>query len=129
MRFPLFFRRHEFRPDSGGDGRYRGGPGGELELAIETAEPAVGNTAGDGVKYGACGMLGGQDGEPHRYVLQSSGRRIARSRPRRPASCSGPADVMRRTRAAAAAGAIRPGGARRSGTRDVAAWLRDGPGL
>ena len=57
-RFPLFFKRHEFRPDSGGDGRFRGGPGGLLELAIETDEPALGNTAGDGVRHGACGMLG-----------------------------------------------------------------------
>ena len=73
VRFPLHFRRHEFRPDSGGDGRHRGGPGGELELVIETAEPAVGNTAGDGVKYGACGLLGGADGTPHRYWLQSQG--------------------------------------------------------
>jgi N-methylhydantoinase B len=71
VRFPLFFKRHEFRPDSGGDGKHRGGPGGELELAIETAVPAVGNTAGDGVKYGACGMVGGQDGLPHRYWLTS----------------------------------------------------------
>ena len=63
VRFPLFFRRHEFRPDCGGDGRYRGGPGGELEMVIETAEPAVANTAGDGVRHGACGMLGGADGE------------------------------------------------------------------
>ena len=38
------------------------------------AEPAVGNTAGDGVKYGACGLLGGEDGKPHRYWLQSAGR-------------------------------------------------------
>jgi N-methylhydantoinase B len=38
------------------------------------AEPAVGNTAGDGVKYGACGILGGQNGKPHRYVLRSSER-------------------------------------------------------
>jgi len=74
VRFPLHFRRHEFRPDSGGEGRHRGGPGGELELVIETAEPAVGNTAGDGVKYGACGLLGGKDGKPHRYWLQSAGR-------------------------------------------------------
>jgi N-methylhydantoinase B len=73
VRFPLFFRRHEFRPGSGGDGRYRGGPGGELEMVIETAEPAVGNTAGDGVKYGAAGMLGGKDGAPHHYWLQSAG--------------------------------------------------------
>lgn len=70
VRFPLFFKRHEFRPDSGGDGRYRGGPGGILEMVVETAEPAVGNTAGDGVKYGACGLLGGSDGAPHRYWLE-----------------------------------------------------------
>jgi N-methylhydantoinase B len=74
VRFPLFFRRHEFRPDSGGDGRYRGGPGAELEMVIETAQPAVANTAGDGVKYGACGLLGGVDGKPHTYWLQSDGR-------------------------------------------------------
>ncbi len=74
MRFPLFFRRHEFRPDSGGEGQYRGGPGCSLELAVEIAEPARGNTAGDGVKYGACGILGGADGLPHRYVLHSEGR-------------------------------------------------------
>jgi N-methylhydantoinase B len=74
VRFPLFFRRHEFRPDSGGDGMYRGGPGCDLEFAVEVAEPAVANTAGDGVKYGACGIQGGRDGAPHRYVLRSAGR-------------------------------------------------------
>jgi N-methylhydantoinase B len=74
VRFPLFFRRHEFRPDSGGDGRHRGGPGAELEMAVEVAEPAVANTAGDGVLHGACGMLGGEDGKPHRYVLRSAGQ-------------------------------------------------------
>ncbi len=77
VRFPLFFRRHEFRPDSGGDGRYRGGPGAELEMTIETEQPAVANTAGDGIKYGACGLLGGHDGMPHNYWLQS--RRPPRS--------------------------------------------------
>ena len=74
VRFPLHFRRHEFRPDSGGDGRHRGGPGGELELVLETREPALANTAGDGIKYGACGLAGGEDGRPHRYWLQSAGR-------------------------------------------------------
>ena len=34
-RFPLFFRRHEFRPDSGGDGEYRGGPGSLLDIATD----------------------------------------------------------------------------------------------
>jgi N-methylhydantoinase B len=74
VRFPLFFRRHEFRPDSGGAGKYRGGPGGVVEMVVETAEPAVGNTAGDGVRYGACGILGGADGMPHRYTLHSEGQ-------------------------------------------------------
>jgi len=71
VRFPLFFKRHEFRPDSGGDGRFRGGPGGIVEMVVETVEPALANTAGDGVVYGACGILGGADGAPHRYVLYS----------------------------------------------------------
>ncbi len=71
VRFPLFFKTHEFRPDSGGAGQYRGGPGGVVEMVVETEEPAIGNTAGDGVKYGACGILGGEDGLPHRYLLHS----------------------------------------------------------
>ncbi|TMK07969.1 MAG: hydantoinase B/oxoprolinase family protein [Alphaproteobacteria bacterium] len=71
VRFPLFFKTHEFRTDSGGAGRYRGGPGGIVEMTVETAEPAVGNTAGDGVKHGACGILDGTDGLPHRYTLYS----------------------------------------------------------
>jgi N-methylhydantoinase B len=74
VRFPLFFKRHEFRPDSGGDGRYRGGPGGELEFVVETKEPASANTAGDGVRHGACGMSGGADGKPHHYRLVSRGK-------------------------------------------------------
>ena len=73
VRFPLFFRRHEFRPDSGGEGQYRGGVGGELELELETKEPALANTAGEGIKYGACGLFGGSDGRPHSYWLQSAG--------------------------------------------------------
>ena len=38
------------------------------------AGSAVGNTAGDGVRYGACGILGGADGVPHRYMLYSNGQ-------------------------------------------------------
>ena len=43
-------------------------------MVVETEEPAIGNTAGDGVRYGACGILGGGDGAPHRYTLYSEGR-------------------------------------------------------
>jgi N-methylhydantoinase B len=74
VRFPLFFRSHEFRPDSGGDGRYRGGVGASMQLVVEIDRPARANTAGDGVRHGACGLFGGEDGLPHRYVLRSRGR-------------------------------------------------------
>ena len=69
-RFPLFFAHHEFRPGSGGEGQYRGGLGAELDLRIETAGEARANTAGDGVRHGAAGMLGGEDGAPHHYTLR-----------------------------------------------------------
>ena len=49
VRFPFLFASHEYRPDSGGDGQFRGGTGGIVEMVIETDKPAVGNTAGDGV--------------------------------------------------------------------------------
>jgi N-methylhydantoinase B len=74
VRFPFLFRRHEFRPDSGGDGEYRGGPGGILELVAELAEPARANTAGDGVRHPAVGIQGGHDGLPHRYTLHRAGQ-------------------------------------------------------
>ena len=70
-RFPLFFTRHEFRPDSGGAGKFRGGVGSILELRAETTEPAKANTAGEGVTYAPYGLLGGKDGLPHRYRLIS----------------------------------------------------------
>ncbi|MFC4946728.1 hydantoinase B/oxoprolinase family protein [Pseudonocardia sp. GCM10023141] len=72
-RFPLFFEQHEFRPDSFGDGEFRGGAGSVLRLVMETAEPAVANTAGEGVRHPSYGMLGGCDGLPHRYRLLSKG--------------------------------------------------------
>ncbi|MEM6495941.1 MAG: hydantoinase B/oxoprolinase family protein [Pseudomonadota bacterium] len=72
-RFPLYFRRHEFRPDSGGDGRFAGGCGCDLEMILETDEPAVANVAGDGLRHGARGMLGGDDGAPHDYRMQAPG--------------------------------------------------------
>ena len=76
-RFPFLFLHHEYRPDSAGDGQFRGGTGGDLEMVVETAKPAVGNTAGDGIRHGARGMLGGEAGKPHHYVL----KRAATGRP------------------------------------------------
>lgn len=74
VRFPLHFRKHELRPGSGGDGQFRGGAGVDLDLEMRTTTPSVGNTAGDGIRHGAAGMLGGSDGKPHHYVLHSEGK-------------------------------------------------------
>ncbi len=73
VRFPLHFRLHEFRAGSGGDGQFRGGLGVSLDLVLETTKSALGNTAGEGTRHGPCGMLGGEDGAPHRYRLISEG--------------------------------------------------------
>ncbi|MBT5080204.1 MAG: hydantoinase B/oxoprolinase family protein [Rhodospirillaceae bacterium] len=74
-RFPLYFRRHEYRANSGGSGRYTGGAGVDLDLEVETATPCKVNAAGDGARHGAAGMLGGEDGAPHRYLLRAPGKR------------------------------------------------------
>ena len=71
-RFPLHFAKHEFRQDSAGDGQFRGGAGVELELVVETKQPALANTAGDGIKYGSRGMVGGRDSKPHSYALHKT---------------------------------------------------------
>ena len=73
MRFPLTFEHHEFRAGSGGDGRHRGGVGAVLRLRVDVREPAVANTAGDGVRHAPYGLFGGKDGLPHRYRLLSRG--------------------------------------------------------
>jgi N-methylhydantoinase B len=73
-RFPLTFEHHEFRADSAGDGRHRGGVGATLRLRVDVTEPAVANTAGDGVRHTPYGLFGGGDGQPHRYRLLSKGK-------------------------------------------------------
>jgi len=74
VRFPIFFQRHEFRPNSGGAGQFRGGAGSVMEMRMEIAEPARANTAGDGVRHAPYGLRGGGDGLTHRYRLLSRGR-------------------------------------------------------
>ncbi len=73
-RFPLFLKHHEFRPDSGGMGKFRGGVGSVLTMRVEITEPAKANTAGDGVRHAPYSLFGGEDGLPHRYRLISRER-------------------------------------------------------
>jgi N-methylhydantoinase B len=72
-RFPLVFEAHEYRPGSAGDGRHRGGYGGDMRLRVEAEGITHANTAGEGVVHGARGIGGGQDGAPHDYTLQAPG--------------------------------------------------------
>jgi N-methylhydantoinase B len=93
-RFPLHFVHHEFRPGSGGDGQFRGGLGVALDLILETAKPALGNTAGDGARYAPCGMLGGTDGVPHAYRLLSAGQKPRVLRTKEVGIVIGPGDCL-----------------------------------
>jgi N-methylhydantoinase B len=68
-RFPLVFETHEYRPGSAGEGRYRGGYGGDMRLRVEAEGLTNANTAGEGVVHGARGIGGGLDGAPHDYTL------------------------------------------------------------
>lgn len=72
-RFPLVFETHEYRAGSAGEGKYRGGYGGDMRLRVEAVGNCIANTAGEGVVHGARGMLGGSDGAPHDYTLLPSG--------------------------------------------------------
>lgn len=72
-RFPLVFETHEYRPGSAGDGRFRGGYGGDMRLRVESVGKTVANMAGEGIVHGARGMLGGHDGAPHDYTLLAPG--------------------------------------------------------
>ena len=72
-RFPLFVVNHELRPDSAGDGQWRGGLGAVCEIIYEGEGEAKMNTAGDGVIVPPFGLFGGSSGLPHRYSLVSNG--------------------------------------------------------
>ncbi|MBT5663818.1 MAG: hydantoinase B/oxoprolinase family protein [Rhodospirillaceae bacterium] len=70
-RFPLLFERHEYRPESGGDGQYVGGAGCELSLRLETETDCKVNTAGEGVRHAAEGRQGGCAAAPHDYSMRA----------------------------------------------------------
>jgi N-methylhydantoinase B/oxoprolinase/acetone carboxylase alpha subunit len=110
------------------DGRHRGGPGGELELIIETSEPALGNTAGDGVKYGACGLNGGENGKPHLYWLQSAGRADRRLKTKEIGIVLRPGDVVHAHSGVAAAGARPASATAEERERDQALGFVSGKG-
>ena len=73
-RFPFLIEHYEFRPDSGGDGTWRGGLGATFSMIYEGDTPARLNTAGDGTVNPPFGLFGAQPGQPHIYRLLSNGQ-------------------------------------------------------
>ena len=72
-RFPLFVVRHEYRANSAGDGRWRGGYGAECEIIYQGDGEARLNMAGDGTINPPYGLFGGRPGLPHIYSIVSNG--------------------------------------------------------
>ena len=80
-RFPLFVVSHELRPDSAGDGQWRGGLGAVCEIIYDGKNKGTMNTAGDGMIVPPFGLFGGSEGLPHRYSLISNGiERVLKSK-------------------------------------------------
>ena len=61
---PVIFHRKEFRPGSGGQGRFSGGHGQIIELSHAQGAPFAIFALFDRVDYPARGRNGGQDGAP-----------------------------------------------------------------
>ena len=59
---PLIFRQKQFRPDSGGAGRFRGGLGQRIEVEVGSGEPFVVSSLADRMRFPAEGYLGGRPG-------------------------------------------------------------------
>ena len=80
-RFPLFVVNHELRPNSAGNGQWRGGLGAVCEIIYDGKSKGTMNTAGDGMIVPPFGLFGGSEGLPHRYSLVSNGtERILKSK-------------------------------------------------
>ena len=77
---PLLFRRKEFRPDSGGAGRQRGGLGQDVEVANITDTPIQLTLLGDRERHPALGLLGGGPGAPASAVVSDGSMAAMKSR-------------------------------------------------
>jgi len=80
-RFPLFVVNHELRPNSAGNGQWRGGLGAVCEIIYDGKGKGTMNTAGDGMIVPPFGLFGGSEALPHRYSLISNGNeRVLKSK-------------------------------------------------
>jgi len=67
---PLIFWRKEYRPDSAGEGAYRGGFGQVIEIGHGEAAPFVISKMFDRVRHPPRGRQGGGEGAPARVYLK-----------------------------------------------------------
>ena len=68
---PLIFWTKEYRPDSGGAGRMRGGHGQNIEIESRIGEPFELLAAYDRIDHPARGRDGGKDGAPGVVAFKS----------------------------------------------------------
>jgi N-methylhydantoinase B len=71
---PLLVWRREYRPDSAGDGEFRGGVGQVVEIGGRDGAPFLVNAMFDRVDHPARGRNGGGDGAPGTVALASGGQ-------------------------------------------------------
>ena len=96
VRFPLFFRRHEFRPDCGGDGQLsRRARRRARDGDRDRPSPRVANTAGDGVRAWRLrpARRRGRRAAPLPAAVRAAAP-TGRSRPRRSGIVIRPGDVF-----------------------------------
>jgi N-methylhydantoinase B len=72
---PLVIRRKEYRRDSGGPGRHRGGLGQVIEVEVRTGEPYVVSTLSDRFVQPASGYAGGRPGARSGFRTSTGARR------------------------------------------------------
>ena len=70
---PLIFRRREFRQDSGGSGRYRGGLGQIVEIRHGGDKPFFVSKMFDRIEHPARGRAGGENGRPGMVYIKDGG--------------------------------------------------------
>ena len=72
--YPLRVRRYEFRQESGGHGKFRGGAGVSKEFELIADDSTV-SVMGDRQTRGPYGLFGGKSGRPGEYsITRRSGR-------------------------------------------------------
>jgi len=71
---PIVYWKKEYRPDSGGAGKYRGGLGQIMEIANGEPAPMIISATFDRIVYPARGSAGGKNGGAGRLSLKSGAK-------------------------------------------------------